>query len=119
MLIRMQEMENPSLEQIQAFLEASQEVCFHAEGRADIYAWINRTLRQQSYAKQSRAHKGLLRRYVMKMTGLSRAQVTRLIGQHEKTQAVRVTVYRRRRFPRRYTAADVALLVEVVQPMGG
>jgi transposase len=114
----MQEMENPSLEQIQAFLEASQDVCFHAEGRADIYAWVDRTLRQQSYPKQSRAHKGLLRRYVMKMTGLSRAQVTRLIGQYEKTRAVRATVYRRRRFPRRYTAADVALLVEVDQAHG-
>jgi hypothetical protein len=114
----MQEMENPSLEQMQAFLEASQEVCFHAEGRGDIYAWVDRTLRQQGYRKQSRAHKGLLRRYGMKMTGLSRAQMTRLIGQFEKTQAVQPTVYRRRRFPRRYTAADVALLVEVDQAHG-
>jgi hypothetical protein len=34
----MQEMENPSLDQIPVFPEASQDVCFHAEGRADIYA---------------------------------------------------------------------------------
>jgi transposase len=114
----MQEMENPSLEQMQAFLEASQEVCFHAEGRADIYAWVDRTLRQQSYRKQSRGRKGLLRRYVIKMTGLSRAQVARLIMQFEQTQTVQPTVYRRRRFPRRYTAADVALLVEVDQAHG-
>ena len=111
-------MENPSLEQMQAFLEASQEVCFHAEGRADIYAWVDRTLRQQSYRKQSRGRKGLLRRYVIKMTGLSRAQVARLIMQFEQTQTVQPTVYRRRRFPRRYTAADVALLVEVDQAHG-
>jgi hypothetical protein len=42
----MQEMENPSLEQIQAFLEASQDICFHAGGRADMYAWVDRMLRQ-------------------------------------------------------------------------
>ena len=77
----MQEIENPSLEHIRAFLESSQEVQFHAEGRADIYAWVDRTLKQQNYAKASREAKGLVRRYLTKMTGLSRAQVTRLIGE--------------------------------------
>jgi len=114
----MQEIENPSLEQIRAFLEASQEVHFHAEGRADIYAWVDRTLRQQDYAKVSRATKGLVRLYLIKMTGLSRAQVTRLIGQFVKTQVVKPTVYRRHRFGRRYTTADVAALVEVDQAHG-
>ena len=87
----MQEIENPSLEQIQAFLEASQEVQFHAERRQDIYAWVERTLRQQDYPKLSRSDKGLVHRYVRKMTGRSRSQVTRMIGQFEKTQAVRPT----------------------------
>ena len=114
----MQKIENPSLEQMQAFLEGSQELHFHAEGRADIYAWVDRTLRQQRYAKQSRETKGLVRRYVGKMTGLSRAQVTRLIRQFVKTQGVKPTVYRRRRFRRRYTTADVATLVEVDQAHG-
>lgn len=118
LLIRMQEIENPSLEQIRAFLESSQEVHFHAEGRTDIYAWVDRTLRQQDYAKTSRAAKGLVRRYLLKMTGLSRAQVTRLIGRFIETQTVQPTVYRRHRFRRRYTTADVALLVEVDQAHG-
>jgi len=114
----MQENENPSLEQMRGFLEASQAVCFHAEGRADIYAWVERTLRQQNYPKLNRSDKGLVRLYVVKMTGRSRSQVTRMIGQFEKTQAVHPTVYRRRRFGRCYTAADVVLLVEVDQAHG-
>ena len=114
----MQENENPSLEQLQAFLESSQEVHFRAEGRAGIYAWVGRTLKQQNYSKLSRAAKGLVRGYVKKMTGLSRAQVTRLIGQFAKTRAVKPTVYRRHRFRRRYTLADVALLVAVDQAHG-
>lgn len=114
----MQEIENPSLEQVRAFLETSQDVRFHAEGRADIYAWVDRTLKQQNYAKASREAKGLMRRYLIKMTGLSRAQVTRLISQFIRTRAVRPTVYRRRRFGRRYTPADVAALVEVDQAHG-
>jgi transposase InsO family protein len=114
----MQEIENASLEQIQAFLEASQEVEFHAEGRGDIYAWVDRTLRQYKYPKLVRSGKGLLRRYVAKMTGMSRAQVTRLIRRYGEGQAVTPTVYRRRRFARRYTPADVALLVELDQAHG-
>jgi len=114
----MQEIESPSLVQMQAFLESSQEVHFHAEGRTDIYAWVDRTLRQQNYPKLSRTHKGLVRGYVKKMTGLSRSQMTRLIGRFAQTLAVTPTVYQRRRFPRRYTAADVTLLVDVDQAHG-
>ncbi len=62
----MQEMENPSLGQIKAFLEGSQEVRFHAEGRAVIYAWVDQTLRRQGYTKLGRETKGLVRRYVTK-----------------------------------------------------
>jgi hypothetical protein len=49
------------------------------------------------------------------MTGRSRAQVTRLIRQYDQNQRVQPAVYRRRRFRRRYTTADVALLVQVDQ----
>ena len=72
----MQKIENPSPEQMRAFLEGSQELDFHAEGRAAIYAWVERTLKQQRYTKLSRETKGLVRRFVAKMTGLSRAQLT-------------------------------------------
>ena len=36
-----------------------------------------------------------MRRYVSKMTGLSRAQVTRLIGQYRESGEVKERVYRR------------------------
>ncbi len=82
-------------------------------GPADIYAWVDRTLRRQRYSQLGRETRGLVRRYVTKMTGLSRAQVTRLIGQFVKTKTVKPPVCRRHRFRRRYTTADVATLVEV------
>ena len=47
------------------------------------------------------------------MTGLSRAQMTRLIGQYLESGAVKERNYRRNRFVNRYQAADVKLLVEV------
>jgi transposase InsO family protein len=62
---------------------------------------------------QGKAARGLVRRYIEKMTGLSRAQVTRLIARYTASGRVQVTVYRRRRFAPLYTRADIELLASV------
>lgn len=105
--------EKLSLEQIRALLEASQEVEFAGHSREDIYEWVGKTLREHDYANQGREAKGVLRSYVAKMTGQSRAQATRLIGQYLATGEVRPRVYRRHRFPKRYTRTDAAQLAAV------
>ena len=86
----MQGGEKLSLEQIRALLEASQQVRFTGHSREDIYEWVGKTLREHDYAKQGREGKGLLRSYVAKMTGQSRAQATRLIGKYLATGEVRI-----------------------------
>ena len=100
-------------EQIRAFLEATDEVQFEGANRAEVYGWVSRTLCEQEYWKQSKATKGLLRRYLEKMTGLSRAQVTRLIAAYVETGRVEESRYRRHRFAQRYGSADIGLLAEV------
>jgi transposase len=109
----MQGGEKLSLDQIRALLEASQEVRFTGHSRDDIYDWVGKTLREHDYANQGREAKGLLRSYVAKMTGQSRAQVTRLIGKYVTTGEVRSTTYRRHRFPTRYTRMDTTCLASV------
>jgi transposase InsO family protein len=113
LIIRMENSEKLGLEQIRAFLEGSGEVHFQAQGRRDVSEWVSRTLRQQNYSELKRSGKGLLRRYLAKMTGLSRAQMTRLIGCYQAGGEVKARVYRRQRFPQRYTGADMELLAEV------
>ena len=54
--------ERLSLEQIQAFLAASEEFRFEATNREEIYGWVTRTLVEQEYGAQRREAKGLLRR---------------------------------------------------------
>ena len=105
--------ERLSLEQIRAFLEASEDIQFEAAHRHELYDWITRTLCEQEYSKQSRSVKGMLRRYLAKMTGLSRAQVTRLVSRYVNNGVVRERSYRRNRFTSRYTAADIELLAAV------
>jgi transposase InsO family protein len=113
LIISMEESEKLSLEQIQAFLEASGEVHFQAQDRAELYGWVNQTLRQQDYSRLSRAAKGVVRCYLAKMTGLSRAQTARLIQTYQRGQEVKPRPYRRHRFPNRYVRADIELLAEV------
>ena len=105
--------EKLSLEQIRTFLVASEEFRFEANNREELYGWVTQTLVEQEYNSQSREAKGLLRIYVGKMTGLSRAQVTRLIGRYLESGTVKERSYRRNRFATRYQSSDVALLAAV------
>jgi transposase InsO family protein len=111
--ISVQEAEKLSLEEIRQLLEASEGIRFAGVKRAQVYSWIELVLCEQEYARQGKASRGLLRRYIEKMTGMSRAQVTRLIGRYIASGRVGVRAYRRHRFAARYTMADVELLASV------
>jgi len=111
--IRMDDAEKLSLEAIYLFVAGSEEIRFEAQDRQQLYGWLERVLVEHEYAHQGKAARGLLRRYLAKMSGLSRAQVTRLIARYTASGRVRVTVYRRRRFPPLYTRADIELLASV------
>ncbi len=109
----MHEAEKLSLDQIEAFLNASEEIRFEGENRKQVYGWVEQVLRHQQYPKQSRKARGLVRRYLEKMTGLSRAQMTRLIARYRAIGELQPAPYRRHRFPQRFTFADIELLATV------
>lgn len=107
-----------SLEQMRAFLAGAEPVEFCGQGRKEVYEWVERVLVRHEYAVLDKAGKGLLRRYVEKMTGLSRAQVTRLIAAYRATGRVQAHEYERHRFATRYTKADIELLAYVDKAHG-
>ena len=109
----MHEAEKLSLEAIGRFVEASEEIRFERANRQQVYGWVERLLIQQEYGIQGKAARGLVRRYIEKMTGWSRAQATRLISRYRANGQVKPTIYRRRRFPQLYTRADIELLASV------
>ncbi|HZL49323.1 MAG TPA: DDE-type integrase/transposase/recombinase [Terracidiphilus sp.] len=111
----MHEAEKLNLEQIRLLVSASEGLRFASENREQMYGWVEAVLIEHGYASQGKAARGLLRRYVEKMTGLSRAQVSRLIQGYNACGRVRVAAYARHRFAARYTRADVELLASVDQ----
>ena len=54
-----------------------------------------------------------MRRFLARLSGLSRAQLTRLMGQWLRHRRIEARQPRRHRFPRRYTPQDIALLATV------
>ena len=114
----MDDSEATSLEQIRGFLAGSDPVQFSGQRRQEVYEWVEKTLVRLQYASLARCGKGLVRRYIARMTGFSRAQVTRLITGHRKTGRVQAVVYQRAKFATRYTAADVGLLAYVDKAHG-
>jgi transposase InsO family protein len=109
----MRDGERLSLEQIRAFLEGSEEVEFAARNQGEVYQWTERILLDQEYHRLPKIGKGIVRQYIGKMTGRSRAQVARLIHQFVNTGAVRIRRSPGRRFTSRYSRADIELLAMV------
>lgn len=107
-----------SLEQIRTLVAANGVVRFAGQRREEVYDWVEQTLVRHQYGSLRKPDKGVVRLYLAQMTGLSRAQVTRLITGYQRTGQVIATSYERSRFPTIYTAADVGLLAYVDRAHG-
>jgi hypothetical protein len=113
MIVTLQTAGLQTLAQVRAFVEGNAPVSFTLTDRTAAHQWMTDTLKRFHYGHCTRADKGLLRCYLAKVTGLSRAQVTRVIRQFRREGVIED----RRKAPikpfaRRYTAEDVRLLAE-------
>ena len=120
MIVTLQTERLQRLEQVRAFVSGNEAVDFELVDRPSAYGFIRRTLVQFGYRSLGKADKGTVRAYLGKMTGLSRAQLTRLIGQHRDTGRVEDRRGRppAKPFERRYTASDIRLLAQVDGTLG-
>ena len=121
MVINMNEARLTTIEQIEQFLSASTSIEFSAAGDdSERYAHISRVLKRFDYPGRNKRERGLLRRYLQHTSGYSRAQLTRLVTRWQRNRLAEVPLVKRFRkpsapFARKYTAVDVALLVEMDQ----
>jgi transposase InsO family protein len=102
-----------TLAQVRAFVAGNEAISFTLTDRLAAYVWMADTLMLFNYAHCARADKGVLRQYLLKVTGLSRAQVARCIKQYTDVGYIKD----RRHAPavpfvRRYTTEDIRLLAE-------
>lgn len=120
MVIDMNEARVRTLEQLHQVLAGTQALEFRrAQDDESRYAWIEQVLRRFGYRQLARCDRGAVLAYLQRLSGYSRAQVTRLVTRWVTGKPL-VKNYRRpeHAFARRYTAADVALLADVDRAMG-
>lgn len=100
-----------SIDQLTDFLSGTQAVVFSVISDKDAcYRWIHGELVKFQYLTLCRRGKGVVIRYLMKISGYSRQQLTRLIAQYRKTGRLQRGQRTVSGFKKKYTAQDIRLL---------
>jgi hypothetical protein len=100
-----------TVESLDQFLQGNQDIAFSVLGdKTERYQFTQKILVKFTYQTCPKKDKGLIRRFLMKMTGYSRQQVTRLIGQHKRKGRIEWQPCGDNGFSRRYSNEDVRLL---------
>lgn len=110
MVLIMDDAKITTLEQVRKVLAGSQAIAFKGVARRERYAWLESLLERFDYFRLGRKDKGVVKAYAQRLSGLSRAQLTRLVAQKLFDGAIRPSRAPRNRFPSIYTNADKALL---------
>ena len=119
MVINMDETRLSTIAQLEEFLGASAQIEFTAHGGdTERYAHISRVLKRFDYPRLPKRQRGVVLRYLKRTSGYSRAQITRLVAQWTDNRLAPVPLAKRYRAPtapfaRKYTSADVSLLVQM------
>ncbi|MDZ7812259.1 MAG: integrase, partial [Ideonella sp.] len=122
MVINMDETKLRTIHQLQDFVDATPEVKFtNAAGDDDSerYANVGRVLKRFDYPRRNKSERGVVLAYLrISRSGYCRAQITRLVGLWRKNRLAGVPLIKRYSapaapFPRKFTADDVGLLVQV------
>jgi len=102
-----------TIEDLEMFLQGNQLSAFSVLGnKTERYEFVRKTLVKFSYMSLSKKDKGVVIRYLLKMTDYSRQQLTRLIKKYTKTGKINWSPCRSNGFAKKYTNKDIALLAK-------
>src|SRR5450631_552845 len=110
MQISMKDLEKLTLSEMEDLLAGSRKITWTTEDSETKYDFITAVLKQQSYSKLGKRERGLVKRFLTKVTAISRAQMTRLIAQWIDQRTIERKPARRPSFARRYRNEDIVLL---------
>lgn len=101
-----------SISQIKEFLKLDGGIKFKSASKKERNQWLEQALIRFGYFGLRKKDKITIKEYLMRMTGLSDAQLTRLIARKKKFGKIWFESTIRHRFPRKYSPADVGRLIE-------
>lgn len=107
-----------SVSQLTELVKFGKCVKFNSSNKKETYEWIGRTLGRFRYFSESKKNKGIVKNYVITMTGYSEGQVDKLIKRKKKFGKVFLMERNQHVFPKKYEASDIALLAETTAVCG-
>lgn len=102
-----------SLAEIKDFVKSPQSIKFKSQSKNERNEWIENILCQHKYFQLLKSDKGIIRSYVKIMTGLSSAQLTRLISNYKTRGTLKPKECKRHKFPKKYNLEEIALLADI------
>lgn len=103
-----------TIEQISQFLDGTQPVIFKLNTlKIERYQWVQHELVRFHYLALNKADKGVLIRYLIKVSHYSRQQMTRLIKQYRETGYIKYIPATSSGFKGKYSQEDIRLLAQM------
>jgi len=112
MIIKMDDSHIVSISQIKELLKMQEGLQFKSVSLKKGYRWIDKILTQFQYFRLKKKEKGVIKRYLEQMTGLSRSQTGKLIKRKKDTGRIEYYSTKKHTFPTIYGTDDIALLAE-------
>lgn len=109
----MQDDQIVTVNQLEEFSKLSSEGAqFSAENKVERNQWIENVLAKFKYFSCRKKDKIIIKKYLAKMTGLSKTRIKRLIARKRKFGRISLYEIRRHRFKKIYGPQDIALLLK-------
>ena len=103
-----------TIEDLENFIRGNQAIAFTVLGdKNERYQFIQKTLIKFRYMTLPKPDKGVVNRYIRKVTGYSRQHLTRLIKQYKDVGSIKWRPCRSNGFSTTYDKKDIKLLVEM------
>ena len=102
-----------SVTQLTELVKHGQCVKFKSKDKKETYAWIDWTLGRFKYFRESKKNRGIIKQYIIIMTGLGEGRVDKLIKRKKRKGKVFLMERTQHTFPRKYDVEDILLLTEV------
>lgn len=106
-----------SVAQLKELVKFGKCVKFNSNNKRETYEWISRTLGKFRYFSESKKNRGIIKKYIVTMTGYSDDQIKKLIKRKKVHGRVFLMERTQHTFPKKYESNDIALLADTTSSL--
>jgi hypothetical protein len=101
-----------TLAQIREFAKLEMSPKLAVQSKKEMYNWINDVLNRFQYFRIKKREKGIVRKYIRRMTSLSESQITRIISKKREKGITCLSIKKKHSFSKKYVAGDISLIIK-------